>query len=330
MPHPFHLRILQFAAISIATAIWLGPANARPTLSVDVETGTIVAAHDKDRSWHPASVTKLMTAAVVMEAVRAGRLTLTTPIFFSANAARTPPSRLGLPEGSSIPLVDALRIMLTRSMNDVAVAIAETTAGSEEKFAHLMNLKAASLGMRGSRFVNSSGLHDPRQVSTATDLAILARHLILEFPESASLFGIPAVTYGDRTFKNTNGLVGTYDGIQGMKTGYVCASGFNLVGLAHRGDRRILTVVLGAPSSKEREKETAKLFDDAFATVASGPPLISEAKAPGQAIDLRKAECGKSLAEPFKLVHPAPAKPTLDAKPVTKWIIAGDLADYGK
>ncbi|MBY3433880.1 D-alanyl-D-alanine carboxypeptidase [Rhizobium laguerreae] len=264
MPAVSRSILALLTAISVSAA---NPAAARPALSIDVDTGTVIVAHEKDRSWHPASVTKLMTAAVALEAVRAGRMTLDTPIVFSKNAASAQPSKLGLQPGSTLPLGDALRIMLTRSMNDVAVAIAETTAGSEASFARLMNLKAAALAMHGSHFVNASGLHDPRQVSTAADLAILARHIVVEFPESASLFGIPSVTYAGKTFRNTNGLVGHYDGVRGMKTGYVCASGFNLVGLAQRGSRRIITVVLGAPNARTRERIPRR-----FSTMPLWPP----------------------------------------------------------
>ncbi|MCZ7860713.1 D-alanyl-D-alanine carboxypeptidase [Agrobacterium salinitolerans] len=316
-------------ALSIVSSTCVSPAQARPALSIDVETGAVIASHDKDRSWHPASVTKLMTAAVALEAVRAGRLTLDTPIVFTENATRTPPSKLGLKAGKSLPLRDALRIMLTRSMNDVAVAIAETIAGSEATFARLMNLKAASLGMHGTRFVNASGLHDPGQVSTAADLALLGRHILLEFPESASLFGIPSVTYGGKTLRNTNGLVGHYEGVQGMKTGYVCASGFNLVGLASRGSRRVLTVVLGAPNARTREKETAYLFEQAFANTSSGPKLTSNATSPATAIDLRTKACGKNLGESFKIDTGPSATPLPVTKPARKWNIAGDLEDYG-
>lgn len=274
-------------------------ANARPAISVDVDTGRVIAAHDEFRSWHPASVTKLMTAAVMLDAVRTGRFSLDTPIHFSANATSTPPSRLGVKAGTAIPLGDALRIMLTRSMNDVAVAIAETAAGSEQAFAAVMNLKAAALGMHGTRFANASGLHDPQQVSTAADLAILARHIVLDFPESAGLFGIPSVQYGGKTLRNTNGLVGNYRGARGMKTGYVCASGFNLVGLAERQGRRIVTVVLGAPSARQRERESGSLLDMAFATGSGGGPLASGPSGPVAAIDLREFGCGKSLGERF-------------------------------
>ncbi|MCS4088902.1 D-alanyl-D-alanine carboxypeptidase family protein [Rhizobium sp. BK176] len=305
-----------------------GPAGARPSLSVDVDTGTVISAHEKDRSWHPASVTKLMTAAVVLEAVRAGRMTLDTPIVFSQNAASVQPSKLGLQPGAALPLGDALRIMLTRSMNDIAVAIAETTAGSETNFARLMNLKAAALGMHGTRFVNASGLHDPRQVSTAADLAILARHLVVDLPQSASLFGIPSVTFAGKTLRNTNGLVGHYDGIRGMKTGYVCASGFNLVGLAERGSRRVITVVLGAPNPKTRERNTAALLDDAFASVPMGPILSSDVTMPTDAIDLKTKGCGKLLNENFSLGDTVSASPTPQDRPVRQWQIGGSLDDY--
>lgn len=329
MPSRPRFLLSALTALAIADPSCVTPAQARPVLSVDVDSGTVIASHEMDRPWHPASVTKLMTTAVVLEAVRAGKVSLDTPVVFSRHAASTPPSKLGLKPGAQIALGDALRIMLTRSMNDVAVAIAETIAGDEATFARLMNLKAASLGMRGSRFVNASGLHDPRQVSTAADLAILARHILLEFPDSATLFGIPSVTYAGKTLRNTNGLVGHYAGVQGMKTGYVCASGFNLVGLASRGSRRVLTVVLGAPSARTREKETAHLFDQAFAAAAEGPILKSGATTPLPAIDLRTAACGKTLGENFKIESAGVKPPLPQLKPVRRWTIAGNLEDYG-
>ncbi|MCV9964580.1 D-alanyl-D-alanine carboxypeptidase [Pararhizobium sp. BT-229] len=329
MPSRPRFLLPVLTALAIAGSSCVTPAHTRPALSVDVDSGTVIASHEMDRPWHPASVTKLMTTAVVLEAVRAGKVSLDTPVVFSRHAASAPPAKLGLKPGAQLALGDALRIMLTRSMNDVAVAIAESTAGDEATFARLMNLKAASLGMRGSRFVNASGLHDPRQVSTAADLAILARHILLEFPESATLFGIPSVTYAGKTLRNTNGLVGHYIGVQGMKTGYVCASGFNLVGLASRGSRRILTVVLGAPSARTREKETTYLFDQAFATASRGPTLISSAPSPLPAIDLRTKACGKNLRESFKIDEDNSPLPLPQPKPARRWTIAGDLEDYG-
>jgi D-alanyl-D-alanine carboxypeptidase len=325
MPIAFRTILPLLTAFAISAA---GTASARPSLSVDVDTGTVISAHEKDRSWHPASVTKLMTATVVLEAVRAGRMSMDTPIVFSDNAAATQPSKLGLAPGSTLPLGVALRIMLTRSMNDVAVAIAETTAGSETSFAKFMNLKAAALGMRGTHFVNASGLHDPRQVSTAADLAILARHLVIDLPESAPLFGIPSVSYAGKTLRNTNGLVGHYDGIRGMKTGYVCASGFNLVGLAERGQRRIITVVLGAPNPKTRERNTATLLDDAFASVPHGAILSSDVKVPSPAIDLKTKGCGKLLNEEFRMGGTDTSASAPKSTPVQKWQISGGLEDY--
>lgn len=315
--------ILAALAFAVATV----PAHGRPALSVDVETGSVIAAHEADRPWHPASVTKLMTAALALEAMRAGLVTATTPVVFSEKASATPPSKLGVPPGNTLPLAEALRIMLTRSMNDVAVAVAETLAGSERRFAEIMNLKAAAIGMRGTRFTNASGLHDPAQVSTASDLALLARHLLVELPESAELLGLPKVTYGGRTFSNTNGLIGHYDGASGMKTGYVCASGFNLVGLAERKGRRVITVVLGAPSAATRERETARLLDDAFSRPAIGPRLASMSPAPGTAPDLRKSSCGRSLGEAFAFAAPT-SLPVPAPRPEREWVIAGGLEDY--
>lgn len=327
---PF-LRTL--AALALGIVALPQASGARPFLSLDVNTGTVLTSHEADRSWHPASVTKLMTATIALEAVRAGKLSMSSPITFSRTAASVQPSKLGLRPGSSIPLDLALRIMLTRSMNDVAVAIAEAISGNEASFARLMNLKAASIGMRGTRFANASGLHDSRQVSTAADLAILARHLVTDFPESERFFGIPSISYGDRTFRNTNGLTGIYPGIQGMKTGYVCASGYNLVALAERDGRKVVTVVLGAPSAGQRERESARLLDMAFEGQASGTPLVSGATRPEAAIDLRKHACGKKLGEDFprgEMIAAASSVPVPETKPEREWNIAGSMEDYAR
>nr|WP_250807101.1 D-alanyl-D-alanine carboxypeptidase family protein [Neorhizobium tomejilense] len=314
----------------VATAVPQS-ATARPAISVDVDSGTVISAHEIDRSWHPASVTKLMTALIAFEMIKANKLTMSSPVVFSEHAASTPPSKLGVSAGSTIPLEQALRIMLTRSMNDVAVAIAETVAGNETNFARLMNLKATSIGMRGTRFVNASGLHDPRQVSTAADLAILGRHIVLDFPDHADLFGMPSVSYGKKVLKNTNGLVGHYAGARGLKTGYVCAAGFNLVGYAERDGRRIVTVVLGAPSARQRERETTQLLEEAFAAGGGLVALTSGAPAPSAAIDLRSFGCGKELREKGSAASSnVTAMPIPLRRPQRQWAVGGSLEEYGR
>jgi D-alanyl-D-alanine carboxypeptidase len=303
-------------------------ASARPALTIDVDSGSVLAEHEKDRPWYPASVTKLMTAMVALDAVRLGHLTMTSDVRFSAHAVSTPPSKLGVAPGTSITLEQALRIMLTRSMNDVAVAIAETVAGTEADFARLMNLKAAALGMRGTRFANASGLHDPTQVSTAADLAILARHLVLDFPEHAGLFGVASVSYGNRVLRNTNGLVGRYPGIRGLKTGYTCASGFNLVGYAARDGRRVISVVLGAPSAKQREADSTRILDAAFSAAPVGETIRSGSHDPEAATDLRNYSCGKTLRETAGTTRITGRVPVPAPRPVRTWMTGGTLEEY--
>jgi D-alanyl-D-alanine carboxypeptidase len=271
------------------------PSLASPKILVDVQTGTVLYEEDASKSWHPASVTKLMTANLAFKAIREGRATLRTPIVMTQHAASLPPSKLGLEVGHGLLLYDALRIMLTRSMNDVASAIAENLAGSEASFVAEMNTEAARLGMRGTRFTNPSGLPDASQVSTAEDLAILARHILLSYPESLPLFSIPELKVAGKTLKNTNGLIGKFEGADGMKTGYICSSGFNLVSTAQRNGRRLLSIVLGAPNTHKREKAASNLLEYGFKNAShSIRGLNSTVTAPSNASDMRKWQCGKT------------------------------------
>ena len=272
--------------------------HAAPLLLVDVESGSVIYAHDEQRSWHPASITKLMTANVALKAVRLGLATLETPVTISARAASVAPSRLGAPPGTVLRLEDALRIMLTKSTNDVATALAESLAGSEPRFVGLMNDEASRLGMAGTRFLNASGLPAEAQVTTAEDLAILARHIVLAYPEAASLFATQTVVAAGKTLRSTNGLLGRYAGADGLKTGYVCSSGFNIVTTATRAGRRVIAVVLGAPSVRAREDAAARLMDLGFALdPASGGLLRSHSKGPAKAADLTAWKCGRTYPD---------------------------------
>jgi D-alanyl-D-alanine carboxypeptidase len=236
-----------------------------------------------------------MTANLAFKAVREGKLSGRTPVVMTAHAASTAPSKLGLKPGSGLFLDDALRIMLTRSMNDVATAIGENLSGSETAFVGEMNAEAARLGMKGTHFENASGLPDPAQVTTAEDLAILALHIIKSYPERLPLFSIPTLSVSGRTLKNTNGLIGTFAGAEGMKTGYICSSGFNLVSMAKRNGRRLVAIVLGAPNARLREKAAGRMLEYGFAHAGTGKgALHSEADAPRQATDLSGWNCGKT------------------------------------
>ncbi len=292
----YSMKMLSAVVLAaLATTFSAPPAAASPKILVDVQTGEVLYGEDASQSWHPASLTKLMTANLAFKAVREGRASDLTPIVMTTHAASVPPSRLGIPAGHGLMLGDALRIMLTRSMNDVATAIGENLAGNETMFAVAMNEEAARLGMKGTHFTNASGLPNPSQVSTAEDLAILARHIISEYPERMPLFSIPELSVAGKTFRNTNGLIGKYSGADGMKTGYVCSSGFNLVSTAARNGRRLLSVVLGAPNPKQREMASSTMLDYGFDKAEAGKiTLSSEAAAPRPAADMRNWRCGKS------------------------------------
>src|SRR3712207_2291165 len=231
-------RAIRFFAFVIGVFAAGAGSAATPSLVVDVDSGRVLYAERATDPWYPASVTKLMTAYVALQAVRQGRLSLDTPLPLSELAHSMPPSKMGFPPGIEVTLDNALKIIMVKSANDVSVAIAEGIGGSVEGFADMMNAAAQRLGMRESRFVNPHGLPDERQHTSARDMAILGRALFREFPEHAGYFQIGAIKFGRRIMNNHNGLMGRYPGADGMKTGFICASGFNVVASATRNGRR--------------------------------------------------------------------------------------------
>ena len=262
------LRIfVPFAFVALVT----GAAQAGTSIVVDVATGNVLAADRAFDRWFPASITKLMTTYIAFDAIRSGKLTPQSPITISANAAKQPPSKMGYKPGNVLSLDDALKIMLVKSANDIAVAVGEAAGGVN--YPDAMNAAAARLGMTGSHFTNANGLHDPQNYTTARDLAILASALRTEFPQLSSYFGIEAIQYGDHLERNYNILLGRFDGADGMKTGFVCASGFNLVASATRKERTLIAVVLGAMSQEQRAEKAANLLEAGFQGLS--PPLGS-------------------------------------------------------
>lgn len=257
------MLLARIACIAVALGT-LNLAHAAPSLVIDVATGEILHQEQATQPWFPASVSKLMTTYVALKAVREGRLTMDTPLIVSARAARMAPSKMGFRPGTEVTLDNALKILMVKSANDVAVTVAEGVAGSVEGFAERMNAESAALGMRESHWVNPNGLPDQRQVTSARDMALLGRALYRDFPEQAGLFSIGALQLGRRVMANHNGLMGRYPGIDGMKTGFTCAAGFNVVASANRAGRHLIAVVLGAPSAKDRSVKAAALFDRAF------------------------------------------------------------------
>ena len=219
-------------------------------------------------------------------------MTLDTPMVVSARAFRMPPSKMAFRPGQEITLDNALKILMVKSANDVAVTIAEGVSGSVEAFASEMNRVAAELGMRESHFVNPNGLHHPAHVSSARDMAIVGRALYRDFPEHADLYGIGALRLGNRIIPTHNGIMGRYPGADGMKTGFVCASGFNVVASATRNGRRLIAVVLGYPNARARTIKAANLFDEGFAMSSSGRQVASLPSIGGGAPDIRSDICG--------------------------------------
>lgn len=250
-------------------ALGVAPAAANPTLLFDINSGAIIEHQDAFQRWHPASLTKLMTAYTTFRAVQAGELTLNSPIKISKKAASYPPAKMGYQPGSVLTLDNAIKIIMVKSANDVAAAIGENVGGSQADFADRMNAEARRLGMTGSHWVNANGLHDPDQYTTARDLAILVRAIRLEYPQYASYFSIEGLIAGKARLKNFNPLVGRFPGTDGMKTGFVCESGFNLIASATRDGKTLAAIVLGASSPNERAEDAAKMLQGGFGRTGS-------------------------------------------------------------
>lgn len=235
-----------------------------PTITVDLSSGNVVSANRPFDAWYPASTTKMMTAYVVFKAVREGRVSLRSPVTISRNAANQPPSKAGLRVGQVLTIETALRVLMVKSANDIAVALAESVSGSEPAFIAEMNQIASALGMRRTTFTNPHGLPSRGQVTTAYDLALLTVALLRDFPNRNDFYSMPAVQLGNARWVNSNILLQRYRGAFGFKTGYICDSGFNLVAGAQRGGRTLITVTLGARSGLERAVVTAHNLDEGF------------------------------------------------------------------
>ena len=231
---------------------------------VDAGTGEVLYARNADRHRYPASLAKMMTIYLTFEALRSGELALDQPLQISKYAARQPASRLGLRAGQTITVEEALLALVTKSANDVAAALAETLGGTERKFAFQMTRAARGLGMKRTRFRNASGLPNRRQRSTARDLSILARALIHDFPEYYHYFSTQSFTFAGRTYRSHNRLLKRVDGADGLKTGYISASGFNVATSVRRGQTRLVGIVMGGKTARSRDKEMERLLELTF------------------------------------------------------------------
>lgn len=239
-------------------------ASAGPALLFEPSTGKVLYAEDQDNLWFPASLTKIMTAYVTFTAIKEGKLKLDDIVSCSLVATLQPPSKVGLPVGGELSVDLALQAVIVKSANDVTVMLAEAVAGSETAFVAMMNQAARKLGMTRTNFVNTNGLPEPGQYTTARDLARLARAVITEFPEHAHYWSAPEVRIGKRRLGTHNALLKTFPGADGLKTGFTCDSGFNVVASATRDGRQLMAVVLGETSGNERAIRAASLLEHGF------------------------------------------------------------------
>jgi D-alanyl-D-alanine carboxypeptidase len=247
------------AAVLAATPAWSGA-----SILIDADSGKVLRADNATYPWYPASTTKLMTLYMTLNAVRDNRITFDTLFTVSRNANLQAPVKMGLPVGTQVTVDNALKMMMVKSANDMAVVLAEGVGGSVDDFAQQMTDTAHKLGMSESNFVNPNGLPADGQITSARDLAILARALIREFPDYSFYWHVPAIKFGKRIVRNYNPLLGRYPGADGMKTGFICASGFNLVATATRNNKHLIAVVLGAPSGAARAIKAAEMLESGF------------------------------------------------------------------
>ena len=281
----------------------LQPAAAGPALLFEAQTGKLLYGEDIDDQWHPASLTKIMTAYLTFEAIKTGKLTLETKIAYSEAASLMPPSKIGMPIGAELMVDVALRALVIKSANDIAVVLAEAVGGSVEQFVDKMNAKARQLGMTRTRFVNPNGLPAAEQVTTARDLAKLSRAVVRDFPEHNHYWSMADMRIGRIRIGTHNMLLKNYVGADGLKTGFICDSGYNVVASASRDGVRMMAVVLGENTGSERSVRAQALLEHGFNTwgwkTAFNTPTLDSLKVAADARDVASiratvfaTECG--------------------------------------
>jgi len=290
---------------------------------IDANSGDVLHAAAADSQRHPASLTKIMTLYLLFERIESGKLKLSTPLDVSEDASDQAPSKLGLRQGQSITVEDAIKALVTKSANDVAVVVAEAIAGSEDEFAKLMTRKARALGMTRTVYKNASGLPDDDQVTTARDQALLALAIQDRFPRYYRYFSTPRFVYRGHSMRNHNRLLGSVEGVDGIKTGYTRASGFNLVTSVRRGKRQIIAVVFGGRSGAQRDARMRKLIEAHVdeASLNRTAPKVAEREPTESQARIQVASAGatlplkKEVASPSASASPPPASPTSAARP---------------
>ncbi|MER8981359.1 D-alanyl-D-alanine carboxypeptidase family protein [Mesorhizobium sp. M0491] len=300
-----------FSAGTIALSVLAGPALANPVVVFDLGSGKILQHQDAFKRWYPASLSKLMTAYVTFRAIAAGEVQLDSPIKVTKHSAGEPPSKMGFKPGSVMRLDNALKMMLVKSANDIAMAVGENVGGSQAAFADRMNAEATRLGMNGTHFVNPNGLFSPDQYTTARDLAVLVMAIRREFPQYAPWFSIEGLAVGKKAIPNYNLLIGRYPGADGMKTGFVCPSGFNMIGSATRNGRTLVAVVLGEKSAVTRAETAARLLDQGFDAPAAGSATVTTLAPYGDTVspnDMQDEVCKKKAPAEQSEAPPVAAK----------------------
>ena len=330
-PLRISLAFLSLASVSVAEAKGTGRAAAPyappySELVVDARTGKTLYAMSPDAQRHPASITKVMTLYMLFEELDAGRLSLGSPIKISAWAQKQAPSKLGLNAGDTISVEDAIKAVVTKSANDIAVAIAENIGGTEANFADLMTKKAKSLGMQRTVYANASGLPNPRQLTTARDLVTLGKAMQQRFPKYYAYFSIRSFEYDGDTIGNHNKLLGRVDGVDGIKTGYTQASGFNLLTSVHQDNRALLAVILGGRSGPSRDRRMAELIDTYLDKASNGTDTVKKRVASEPSSASGPISQGDTEADAPAAPAKALAKPVALAKAPTDqswWIQVG-------
>lgn len=248
----------------------------KASLIIDANSGRTLHASNARAARYPASLTKVMTLYILFSYLRDGRLDMDTRLTVSETAAKRPPSKVGFKPGDSVSVRAAIRLLVTKSANDVAAVIAENIAGSESAFAKFMTREAREMGMHDTTFRNASGLPDSRQKTTAYDMSILARRILTDFPERADEFKRRYAKFRGKTYRNHNRLLFRYKGIQGLKTGFIRASGFNVMLAAKRGDKRLIAVIMGGPSARSRDARARRLLNAAWKRASVKAPELAE------------------------------------------------------
>jgi D-alanyl-D-alanine carboxypeptidase len=272
------LAQIPYSALSVPAPASTGRSS---QIVVDAATGEVLYEVNADAPRYPASITKVMTLYLAFEALAEGRLQLTDSVPVSSRAAAQPPTKLGLRAGESLSVDDALRAISVKSSNDIALAMAERLGGSEERFAALMTVRAQELGMSNTRFVNASGLPDTRQITTARDISVLSRAIMRDYPQYYSYFGQKYFSFRGQSIANHNGLLHSMPGVDGIKTGFTSAAGYNLSASAVRDGRRLIAVVLAGSSRVARNSRVQNLLDTGF--------VVAERREHGESVTLAMA-----------------------------------------